>query len=154
MDISNNQIDLLYLTNPKIKIKYNKTNKEINLEDVKFYRKRILMDTKEYLRGKKINTELDNCFEEYASELIKYYKFIDKKNIIQEEYKSLPKRTIKKNITNLELINEDKKMMKKIEKEKKTIKDFLPIVVKEKIKKKIILPKKKNINLKDPKYRK
>ena len=36
----------------------------------------------------------------------------------------------------------------------KTIKDFLPIVVKEKPKKKIVIPKKKTYNLKDEKYRK
>ena len=45
MDISkNNQIDLLYLTNPNLKIKYNKTNENTNivsLDDIKFYRKRI-----------------------------------------------------------------------------------------------------------------
>ena len=56
MDISkNNQIDLLYLTNPNFKIKYNKKRKYklVSLDDIKFYRKRILIDTKEYLRGNK-----------------------------------------------------------------------------------------------------
>ena len=51
------------------------------------------------------------------------------------------------------LVEENKIMMRNIEKEKKTIKDFLPIVVKEKKKKKMILPKKKEIDLKNPKYR-
>ena len=60
MDISKNtQLDLLYLTNPKIKFKYNNTNNIVlDNEDVKFYRKRILQDTKEYLRGKSINIEI------------------------------------------------------------------------------------------------
>ena len=54
MDISkNNQIDLLYLTNPLILYKYNKTlpkEKKLDEEDIKFYRKRILQTTKNYLR--------------------------------------------------------------------------------------------------------
>jgi hypothetical protein len=155
MDISkNNIVDLLYLTNPNLKIKYNKKQNVISLEDIKFYRKRILLDTKEYLRGKKINPCLDSCFENYASKLIEHYKFIDKKEIIEEEYKSMEKNEKKpKKPKKMLLVEENKIMMKNIEKEKKTIKDFLPIVVKEKKKKKMILPKKKEIDLKNPKYR-
>ena len=155
MDISkNNIVDLLYLTNPNLKIKYNKKQNVISLEDIKFYRKRILLDTKEYLRGKKINSDLDNCFENYASKLIEYYKFIDKKEIIEEEYKSMEKNEKKpKKPKKMLLVEENKIKMKNIKKKKKTIKDFLPIVVKEKKKKKMILPKKKEINLKNPKYR-
>ena len=155
MDISkNNQIDLLYLTNPNLKIKYNKTKKSIvSLEDIRFYRKRILIDTKEYLRGNSIKEDLDSCFKNYAKKLIEHYKFNDKKDVIQEEYKEMKKRKKNKKVPNLELIKENKLMMKKIEKDKKTIEDFMPVVVKERRKKKIVLPKSKEINLKDPKYR-
>lgn len=155
MDISkNNQIDLLYLTNPKIK--YNKTNQNthiVSLDDIKFYRKRILIDTKEYLRGNKITHDLDNCFKNYAKKLIEHYKFNDKKDIIQEEYKDMKKNKKNKNIPNLEMINENKKLMKKLKKPKNKIEDFIPVIVKERKKKKIIMPQAKPINLKDPKYR-
>jgi len=157
MDISkNNQIDLLYLTNPNLKIKYNKTNENINivsLDDIKFYRKRILIDTKEYLRGNKITEDLDSCFKNYAKKLIEHYKFNDKKDIIQDEYKDIKKNKKNKKIPNLEMINENKKLMKKIKKEKNKIEDFIPVIVKERKKKKIIMPQSMNINLKDPKYR-
>ena len=157
MDISkNNQIDLLYLTNPNLKIKYNKTNENINvvsLDDIKFYRKRILIDTKEYLRGNKITEDLDSCFKNYAKKLIEHYKFNDKKDIIQDEYKNIKKNKKNKKIPNLEMINENKKLMKKIKKEKNKIEDFIPVIVKERKKKKIIMPQSMNINLKDPKYR-
>ena len=157
MDISkNNQIDLLYLTNPNLKIKYNKTNENINivsLDDIKFYRKRILIDTKEYLRGNKITEDLDSCFKNYAKKLIEHYKFNDKKDIIQYEYKDMKKNKKNKKIPNLEMINENKKLMKKIKKEKNKIEDFIPVIVKERKKKKIIMPQSMNINLKDPKYR-
>ena len=155
MDIQkNNEVDLLYLTNPSLKIKYNKPeSKSISLEDIKFYRKRILLDTKEYLRGKNKNLELDECFKLYANKLIEYYKFNDKKDIIQEEYKSMKKTLKKKKPDKLLLTEENKLMMKKREKEKTTIEDFLPVIVKEKRKKKLIIPKKKLIDLKNPKYR-
>lgn len=155
MDISkNNQIDLLYLMNPKIK--YNKTNQNthtVSLDDIKFYRKRILIDTKEYLRGNKITDDLDNCFKNYAQKLIEHYKFNDKKDIIQEEYKDMKKNKKNKNIPNLEMINENKKLMKKLKKPKNKITDFIPVIVKERKKEIIIIPQTKDINLKDPKYR-
>ena len=89
MDISqNNHVDLLYLTNPHFIDKYNKTNPEksgISQEDVKFYRKRILETTKSYLRGKKLSSEINGAFENYAQHLIDHYKFIDKKDLDQKE---------------------------------------------------------------------
>ena len=94
MDISKNaQIDLLYLRNPNFKFKYNKSDNDLKYtEEIKFYRKRILNDTKEYLRGNKINQDLDNAFFEFATNLISHYKFIDKKDLIQKEYSDIPKK--------------------------------------------------------------
>ena len=154
MDLSKNtQIDLLYLTNPNFKIKYNKENEHIvDKEDIKFYRKRILQDTKQHLRGDIINEDIQNVFYRYANELIKHYKFIDKKELIQEEYKDLPKKK-QKDPKNFKLKNENELLMKKPEIVKKTIKDFIPIVVKERKKKKIIIPKQKKYDIKNPKNR-
>jgi len=155
MDLSQNtQVDLLYLTNPNFKFKYNKKQESfLNEEDVKFYRKRILQTTKDYLRGSRLTEEINNIFEEYANMLIQHYKFIDKKEMIQEDYKNLPKKKERKP-KNFKLKQENELMMKKTEIEKKTIKDFIPIVVKERKKKKMIIPKKKNFDLKNPKNRK
>ena len=54
MDLSGNkQIDFLYLTNPNILDKYKRRIPEktraVTDEDIKFYRKRILLVTKNYL---------------------------------------------------------------------------------------------------------
>ena len=154
MDLSKNaQIDLLYLTNPNFKIKYNKEiSKIVDEEDIKFYRKRILQDTKQQLRGEVINEDIKNVFHLYANELIKHYKFIDKKELIQEEYKDLPKKKQKKP-KNFKLKNENELLMKKPEIVKKTIKDFIPIIVKERKKKKMIIPKQKKYDIKNPKNR-
>ena len=155
MDLSkNNQIDLLYLTNPNLKIKYNKqVEKLIDEDDIKFYRKRILQTTKDYLRGNKVNKSIDSAFEEYANQLIKHYKFIDKKEMIQKEYKNLPKKE-KKKMTKFKLLEKNKLMMKSKKKIKQTLEDFIPIVVKERKIKKLVIPKQINFDLKNPKNRK
>ena len=111
MDLSgNNQIDFLYLTNPTILDKYKNQIKEEHLttkEDIKFYRRRILLATKDYLREKTITNEITGAFENYASQLIKHFKFIDKKDIIQSNYADLSKTKSKPNI-NFKLENENK----------------------------------------------
>jgi len=154
MDLSKNkQVDLLYLTNPNFKIKYNKEKmKLINDEDIKFYRKRILQDTKEYLRGNTITEDITNAFEHFAMELINYYKFIDKKKLIQEEYKNLPKKKSKKP-GEFKLLEENELIMKKPEMIKKTISDYIPIVVKERSHRKIVMPMLKKYDLKNIKNR-
>jgi len=157
MDLSkNDQIDLLYLTNPLIWNKYNKTLSKkcgVTEEDIKFYRKRILMTTKNYLRGNKINGEIDGAFENYADQLVNYFKFIDKKDMVQKEYEDLPKNKSKP-LQNFKLMHQDQIIMRDKEKTKKTIKDYLPIVVKEKKRKKMIIPKQKNYDIKNPDLRK
>ena len=154
MDVSqNSQVDLLYLTNPNFKLKYNKQIKElVNEEDLKFYRKRVLQETKDMLRGNRITTVIDNAFENFVNELIKHYKFIDKKQIIQNEYKDLPEKKSKQK-ENFDLSVNNELIMNKPEPIKKTIKDFIPIVVKERKPKKIIIPKQKKYDLKNPKNR-
>ena len=154
MDLSKNkQVDLLYLTNPNFKIKYNKEKmKLINDEDIKFYRKRILQDTKEYLRGNTTTEDITNAFEHFAMELINYYKFIDKKKIIQEEYKNLPTKKYKKP-GEFKLLEENELIMKRPEMEKKTIKDFIPIVVRERSHRKLVIPKLKKYDIKNIKNR-
>uniref|UniRef100_A0A6C0JCL4 Uncharacterized protein n=1 Tax=viral metagenome TaxID=1070528 RepID=A0A6C0JCL4_9ZZZZ len=154
MDLSqNNQVDLLYLTNPNFKIKYNKEKiRLINDEDIKFYRKRILQDTKAHLRGHTETLDITNAFERFAMELINYYKFIDKQKLIQEEYKNLPKK-ISKKPENFKLLEENELIMNKPSVIKKTIKDFIPIVVRERSHRKIVIPKVKTYDLKNIKNR-
>lgn len=157
MDISqNNNVDLLYLTNPQFIDKYNKTNSKksagISQEDIKFYRKRILETTKNYLRGQKLSNEITASFENYAEHLIDHYKFIDKKDIVQKEYSDIKEK--KKNpIKNFKLMENNELIMKTKENRVKTIKDYLPIVVKEKKKKKMVIPKQKKYDIKNPDLR-
>lgn len=152
MDLSRNiQMDLLYLTNGRLKLRMANLEKVLNKDDLKFYRKRILQETKNYLRDGNLEPSIDKAFENYADKLIEYYKFIDKKEMIQKEYKDI-KEEKKKKVKELDILEENKRMMKGVEPPVKTIKDFVNVVA-EKSKKKRIIPKLKKYNLKKDELR-
>ena len=152
MDLSRNlQIDLLYLTNDRIRTRVENLENGINKEDLKFYRKRILQQTKNYLREGRLESVIDRAFDNYVDKLIEYYKFIDKKEIIQKEYENMKGNSVKK-IKEINLLEEDKKIMKEVEPQVKTIKDFITVVVK-KPKRKHVIPKIKEFNLKKDELR-
>ena len=152
MDLSRNlQIDLLYLTNDRIRTRVENLENGINKEDLKFYRKRILQQTKNYLREGRLEGSIDRAFDNYVDKLIEYYKFIDKKEIIQKEYENMKDNSVTE-IKDINLIEEDKKIMKQIEPQVKTIKNFITVDT-EKPKKKHIIPKVKEFNLKKDELR-
>ena len=152
MDLSRNiQMDLLYLTNTRMKSKVENLDKGINKEDLKFYRKRILQQTKNYLREGRLDSSVDRAFDNFADRLIEYYKFIDKKEQIQSEYKEM-KEPKKKKVMDIDMLEENMKMMKEVEAPVKTIKDFVTVVA-EKPKKKRVIPKLKEYNLKKDELR-
>ena len=152
MDLSRNlQIDLLYLTNDRIRTRVENLENGVNKEDLKFYRKRILQQTKNYLREGRLESVIDRAFDNYVDKLIEYYKFIDKKEIIQKEYENMKGNSVKK-IKEINLLEEDKKIMKEVEPQVKTIKDFITVVV-EKPKRKHVIPKIKEFNLKKDELR-
>lgn len=152
MDLSRNlQIDLLYLTNDRMRTKVENLENGVNKEDLKFYRKRILQQTKNYLREGRLENSIDRAFDNYVDKLMEYYKFIDKKEIIQKEYENMKDNSVKE-IKDINLLEENKKMMKQIEPPVKTIKDFITVVA-EKPKNKRIIPKVKQFNLKKEELR-
>lgn len=152
MDLSRNiQMDLLYLTNTRMKIRVENLDKGVNKDDLKFYRKRILQQTKNYLREGRLDSSVDKAFDNYVDILMEHYKFIDKKELIQSEYKEM-KEPKKKKVNDINILEENKKMMKEIQAPIKTIKDFITIVA-EKPKNKRIIPKLKEYNLKKDELR-
>tara|TARA_B100002019_G_scaffold243613_1_gene220315 strand:+ start:452 stop:940 length:489 start_codon:yes stop_codon:yes gene_type:complete len=152
MDLSRNiHMDLLYLTNGRMRSKMENLDNGINKDDLKFYRKRILQQTKNYLREGRLENSIDRAFDNYADKLIEYYKFIDKKEIIQKEYENM-EENLSKEIKDIDLLEENKKMMKEVEPPVKTIKDFVNVVA-EKPRKKRVIPKVKQYNLKKDELR-
>ncbi len=151
MDLSRNlQMDLLYLTNGRMRSRIENLD-GVNKEDLRFYRKRILQQTKDYLREGRLEGSIDRAFDNYADKLIEYYKFIDKKEIIQKDYEDIvssPKKELKK----LDIKEENMKIMRDVEPTVKTIKDFINVIT-EKPKKKKIIPKVKEFNLRKEELR-
>ena len=152
MDLSRNiHMDLLYLTNERARRRVASLEDGVNKEDLKFYRKRILQQTKDYLREGRLESSIDRAFDNYADKLMEYYKFIDKKEIIQKEYENMEENSSVA-VKDIDLLVENKKMMKEVEPPVKTIKDFITVVA-EKPKKKRIIPKLKEFNLKKDELR-
>ena len=77
MDTSSNIIDYMYLVNPNRldRIKQKKENTIILNEEIHFYRKRIFSLTKDYLKGKSRDRDLDKMWEIYAKACVDYFKF-------------------------------------------------------------------------------
>lgn len=152
MDISLNLIDLQYLTNPleMNKLTHLQTSSTLIKTDLNFYKKRIFQLTKDMLTGEKSDSNVNKAFENYALACIKYFKFQDKMEIIQKDYEDIKPRVNKNKHFNL--ANTNNIIMKKNKPINPKITDHIKI---KSIKpaKPPIIPKKRNINLKDPKFR-
>lgn len=166
MDISNN-IDLITLeclTNPGFYDKYNlkKNNPtKISKADRKFYKKRIINETKKMLRNDFDTPALKEIFNEYVISLVDYFKIVDKRDILQEDYKNNPPQDKEyydnvldeildisdNNLNNL--ISPDQLLFKTANETKKiTLDNF--VVKYNPPKENIIYPEQKEINLKEP----
>ena len=153
MDISANPLDLIYFTNSSTYKKINiKKERERDIEyekDLQFYRKRILQKTKDFLRNQETDETLKRTFRGYSSVLIEHFKFIDKKDIIQEDYKNLGEKKSKCVNKDFEMQEQNKLMMKeKKGKEKSKIESFIDVKFHKKNKEeKKYIPQKKVINI-------
>ena len=155
MDTSANIYDLQYLTNPSLKMKLSDAKKaKISPADLKFYKKRIFFLTKDYLKGKKKDRTLDKIWEEYALACIEYFKFIDKAEIIQEDYKNFSHKKEKTPINKDTVKNSNDFIMKKKTPPAPRITDHIKIKsTKLKTNKKMVIPKQRNINIKTDKFK-
>ena len=151
MDVSTNKIDLEYLTNPCYTVKIPEKKKDkiytVNSEDLNFYKKRIFELTRKMLLGGKINTKINDAFHSWAKVCIEHFKFIDKKEIIQDDYKDIPvKKNNKASFFNLKETNES--FFKK-----QTYNDISAMLNIKKKTKPIFMPPKRDINLKAEKFK-
>ena len=94
---SNNNImdELEYLMNPGMYEKWMKKNeKKIKVSDlksdVKFYKKRIIQLTKDMMKDQHITNSVNKAYNEYMKSCVAYLRFLDTKDILQEEYKGIP----------------------------------------------------------------
>lgn len=142
-----NEIDLMYLTNnlDYKKIKNKKLDPEL-LEDINFYKERIIQQNMNLLNGENVEQMVDNSYKRYLFLTIQHFKFIDKRDIIQKDYEGIIVKKIKGKKFNLDKTN---KMLEKKKGSVGKITDSIDIKFKYKNKRKFIVPQKKIINLKD-----
>jgi hypothetical protein len=157
-----NQVTLDCLLNRELLDKKfsNKIAKTVDKKDKKFYRKRIYNLTKELLLSKEeikdITPDVKYAFNNFVKTCIHHFKTIDNNDIIQQDYANIQFcESVGDNINELNVDNipnqeeADKLLMRSINMTAPSLDKF----VKKKLTKppeKMIIPKQKEINLKDP----
>ena len=153
--MSLNMLDLKYFTNHSdyTKLFHDKEEKKMlyTKSDYSFYKKRILQLAKNIMRQTEKDTTLVGAFNEFVHVAIKYLRFKDKSDMLQDEFVNVSNNVERRKKVefpcNLEesnklLFKQDVIRTKKIEDcmnvIRKTNKPFIP------------LPKQKQFNLKDP----
>ena len=155
-----NQVTLECLMNKDTYKKYVATKKKsvVNKKDQKFYRRRILSLTKEMLYPEETaTTPLTNdpnivgLFQIYTRACIEHFKTLDKNDIIQEDYSTLTTETGEMSVEDIKTQAEiDQLFMRSIHvKEAATLDKFVKRSTTAP-KEEPILPKQKDINLRDP----
>jgi hypothetical protein len=162
-----NQVTLECLMNKDTYKKYVATKKKsvVNKKDQKFYRRRILSLTKELLYPEEAaekstiptttttanNPNIVGLFQMYSKACIEYFKTLDKNDIIQEDYSSLTPETAEMSAEDIKTQAEiDQQFMRSIHVKEPTTLDKFVKRSTTAPKEAPILPKQKDINLRDP----
>ena len=135
-------------------------SKKVNSVDRKFYKKRIYDLTKQLLNNEPISEnifpDVTNGFQYYIKACIDYFKTLDKTDILQEDYQTID-NSIKidinneinvENISNTQEANQ--LMMRSIKIQEPNSLEKLVKRTSTKYVKQMVLPREKDINLKDP----
>ena len=169
-----NQVTLECLMNKDTYKKYVATKKKsvVNKKDQKFYRRRILSLTKELLYPEEATTpekptptttpptpttptindpNIIGLFQIYSKACIEYFKSLDKNDIIQDDYSTFTPETAEMSPEDIKTQSEiDQKFMRSIHVKEATTLDKFVKRTTTAPKEDPILPKQKDINLRDP----
>jgi hypothetical protein len=167
-----NQVTLECLMNKDTYKKYVATKKKsvVNKKDQKFYRRRILSLTKELLYPEETTTpataptekstatttttndpNVVGLFQIYSKACIEYFKTLDKNDIIQEDYSTLTIEPAEMSVEDIKTQAEiDQLFMRSVHVKEATTLDKFVKRSTTAPKEEPILPKQKDINLRDP----
>ena len=133
---------------------------KVNNSDRKFYKKRIYDLTKQLLSNEPISEnmfpDVTNGFQYYIKACIDYFKTLDKTDILQEHYQTIDNsinmdRNNEINVENISNTQEaNQLMMRSIKIQEPNSLEKLVKRTQTKYVKQMILPREKEINLKDP----
>ena len=133
----------------------------ISTADRRFYKKRLISLFKNILKGEEILEDIKHAHDEFVHDAIKYFKLIDKRDILQKEHDARVKLATEKPQTdvyssNIKEYEEAQDLLssanKEIMREKKTGGNLDEFITKKKITTvpPMNMPVKKAIDLKDP----
>tara|TARA_B100000795_G_scaffold269766_3_gene260296 strand:- start:3960 stop:4394 length:435 start_codon:yes stop_codon:yes gene_type:complete len=142
MDKFRNNIDLMYLTNDLIKYKKNDKIKDENINEK--YNSLIQSSTKKLLKKEFISEKINESFQIFVNNVIENDRFVNRQQIIQQQYKNMDKEKKKKKYVPINIDQLDINMI--VKKETKTI-DLKTFLKKKKKKSKIVMPKKHDFNI-------
>lgn len=134
------------------------TNKQTHKRDKKFYKKRIYNLTKELLINNapaNLFPDVKYAFENYVKACVHYFKAIDSNDILQEDYKEYENIDEILNMNGVHVGNLESQeeanslLMRKIVMPQTTLDGFVKKKTQQR-EKNIVLPKQKEVNLKDP----
>ena len=129
------------------KLEKNKKNIEPKiLKDIIFYKERIKQQNLDLLEGKNVDENINNSYRRYLYLTIQHFKFIDKVDIIQKDYEGIEVKKEKNVNFNLDKIN---KIIRREKRNVGKLTDVIDIKIKYNKERKLIIPQKKIINLKD-----
>ena len=149
-------ITLEFLTSSKYKthIKKNQVSLKVDDSELIFYRKRIISLTKEMFNAEFKNDKLKSFFEEYARQLIGYFKDIDTNDVIQKQHiptDDIPKEPIQPTVSPLTIPDELSLIRKSV-----SVPGLDNYVIKKthnKGRNKLIVPQIIDVNLRDPAFK-
>jgi hypothetical protein len=135
-------------------------SKKVNNSDRKFYKKRIYDLTKQLLNNEPVSEnifpDVTNSFQTYIKACVDYFKTLDKTDILQEDYQTIDNsikidRNNEINVDNISNTQEaNQLMMRSIKIQEPNSLEKLVKRTSTKHVKQMILPREKDINLKDP----
>ena len=133
---------------------------KVNKSDRKFYKKRIYDLTKQLLNNEPVSEnifpDVTNGFQNYIKACVDYFKTLDKTDILQEDYQSIEDslNRDRNNEINVDYVSSTQEanqmMMRSIKIQEPNSLEKLVKRTQTKHVKQMILPREKDINLKDP----
>tara|TARA_B110000114_G_scaffold145175_1_gene154177 strand:- start:2256 stop:2798 length:543 start_codon:yes stop_codon:yes gene_type:complete len=143
---------LKYFSNPSYQTINETETMEINPDDKKFYRKRVLAMGKEIYADKHYNDILNKAFDNYISLAINHCQLIDKRDLLQEDYpEEIAKETTQLGVNNFDIDTMNNNVMRHNKPKDKTLDGF--VTVTSTIMENKFIPIQRKVNLKQDKFK-
>ena len=148
-DIVNKDI-LKYFSNPSYQTIKDTDVCEINPEDKKFYRKRVLAMGKEIYSGTSYDDNINKSFDNFISLAINHCKIIDMRDILQEDYPEHTENPNSQVADDFDINNTNTGVMRKNKPSSNPLNGFVKITTNSENK---FIPTQRSVNLKQDKLK-